>query len=196
MPAKLPVGRGADGPAARDAGGVLLEREQLLGAEGLVVDLRRGLDEVLQVGAGEEVAQRDELAVVLVLDVDDAPAVLAAAHLLAADDDVLLGPDDGEGDQGLHGAVHLPLLVVVLVVVVGEHAQVVELELLPYALLERLALLQRQRVGLCDHGHHVDHVGELLQDDDVDGFETVWGLAGMAAGRWRGSRLTHGRTAG
>lgn len=53
--------------AATDSS-VLLEGEQLLGAEGLVVDLRGRLDQVLQMGAGEEVAEIDELAVVLVLD--------------------------------------------------------------------------------------------------------------------------------
>lgn len=85
------------------ARGRLLEREQLLGAERLVVDLRRRLDEVLQVGAGQEVAQRDELAVRLVLDVDDAPPVLAAADLLAVDDNGLLRADDGEGNDVLGG---------------------------------------------------------------------------------------------
>ena len=46
----------------------LLEGKQLLGAERLVVDLCGRLDQVLQVGAGEEVAEVDEFAVVLVLD--------------------------------------------------------------------------------------------------------------------------------
>ncbi|MDA4132869.1 MAG: hypothetical protein OK454_07070 [Thaumarchaeota archaeon] len=52
-------------------------------------------------GAQEEVPQVDELAVVLILDVDDAPPVLAAADLLTVDDDGLLGADDGEGDKTL-----------------------------------------------------------------------------------------------
>ena len=46
----------------------LLEGKQLLGAERLVMDLCGRLDQVLQVGAGEEVAEVDEFAVVLVLD--------------------------------------------------------------------------------------------------------------------------------
>ena len=46
----------------------LLESKQLLGTEGLVVDLGSGLDEILEVGAEEEVTEVDELAVVLVLD--------------------------------------------------------------------------------------------------------------------------------
>lgn len=46
----------------------LLEGKQLLGAERLVVDLCGRLDQVLQVGAGKEVAEVDEFAVVLVLD--------------------------------------------------------------------------------------------------------------------------------
>ena len=49
-------------------GRALLECKQLLGTEGLVVDLGRGLDQILQVRAGKEVAEIDELAVVLVLD--------------------------------------------------------------------------------------------------------------------------------
>lgn len=83
--------------------GALLQREQLLGAERLVVDLRRRLDEVLQVRAGQKVAQVDELAVPLVFHVDGAPAVLAAADGFAGDVDVALGADDGEGDDGLGG---------------------------------------------------------------------------------------------
>jgi hypothetical protein len=46
----------------------LLEGKQLLGAEGLIVDLCGGLDEVLQVGAGKEVAEVYEFTVSLVLD--------------------------------------------------------------------------------------------------------------------------------
>jgi hypothetical protein len=65
------------------------------------VDLGRRLDEVLEVRAEEEVPEVDEFAVVFVLDVDDAPPVLAAPDLLAIDNDGLLGADDGEGDQVL-----------------------------------------------------------------------------------------------
>jgi len=49
-------------------GRALLEGEQLLGTERLVVNLRGRLDKVLQVCAGEEVAEVDEFAVGLVLD--------------------------------------------------------------------------------------------------------------------------------
>lgn len=79
----------------------LLQRQQLLRAEALVVDLAGGLDQVLQVGAGEEVAQVDELAVPLVLDVDGAPAVLARGDGLAVEGEAVLGADDCEGDDGL-----------------------------------------------------------------------------------------------
>jgi hypothetical protein len=49
----------------------------------------------------KEVAKVVELAVLLVFDVDDSPAVLAATNRLAIDDDVALGADDGEGDHVL-----------------------------------------------------------------------------------------------
>lgn len=69
VPAKLTVGRGRNGArGVATNGGALLEGKQLLGAERLVVDLCGGFNEVLQVGAGEEVTEVDEFAVGLVLD--------------------------------------------------------------------------------------------------------------------------------
>lgn len=52
-------------------------------------------------GAGQKVPQINEFAVVLVLDVDDTPAVLTAANLLAVDDNVLLAPDNSKGNDVL-----------------------------------------------------------------------------------------------
>lgn len=48
--------------------GALLKCEQLFGTERFIVDLRSGLNEVLEVSAGQEVTEVDEFAVVLVLD--------------------------------------------------------------------------------------------------------------------------------
>lgn len=87
---------------------VLLECEQLLRTEGLVVDVRSRLDEVLQVGPiyfkkfsqgnprahkeidrpGQEVPEVNELAVALVFDIDDTPAVLAPTDSLPIDDHI------------------------------------------------------------------------------------------------------------
>ena len=140
------------------------------------MNLTRRLDQILQMGARQKIPQADELAVVLVLDVDHAPAVLAPAHRAAVDDDGFLGADDGEGDQVFDGLGELALFVVVLVRVVGEHAQVVEGEFFFDAVFEGLALFQREGVGLGDYGDDVDDVGELFEDDDVDGFEAEgWG---------------------
>ena len=70
VPAELAVRRWRDGAGVAANSRALLERKQLLGAERLVVDLSSGFDKVLQVGAGEEVAEVHKLAVVLVLDCD------------------------------------------------------------------------------------------------------------------------------
>jgi hypothetical protein len=83
-------------------GAALLQSQKLFGTESLIVDLAGGLNQVLQVGAGQEVAQVDKLAVVLILHVDNTPAVLAAANLLAVDDDSLLTTDNGEGNDILY----------------------------------------------------------------------------------------------
>src|SRR4051812_36550508 len=71
--AQLTISSRTDWPAASmsTSCAALLECQQLLGTERLVVDLGRGLDQVLKVGAGEEVPEVDEFAVVLILDVDD-----------------------------------------------------------------------------------------------------------------------------
>lgn len=45
-----------------------LEGKQLLGTEGFVVNLGCGLNQILQMGAREEVAEVNKFAVVLVLD--------------------------------------------------------------------------------------------------------------------------------
>lgn len=82
-------------------GRALLERKKLLGTEGFVVDLGGGVDQVLKVGAGEKVAEVDEFAVLLVLDVDRSPSVLAATDGLAVHVDVALTSDNGKGDDGL-----------------------------------------------------------------------------------------------
>ena len=156
----------------------LLQGEKLLGTESLVVGLRGGLNEILEMGAEEEVAQVNEFAVSLVLDVNDTPAVLATANLLAVDNDRLLRADDGEGYKALRKlvlvipitaafflentyldlAVQGALLVVKLLVIIREHLEVVESKLLLDALLELLALLDSQGVSLGNDGDNVDDI--------------------------------------
>lgn len=63
------------------------------------MDLASRFDEILEMGAGKEVPQIHELAVVLILDVDNTPAVLAATDLLAINDDVLLTANNSEGNN-------------------------------------------------------------------------------------------------
>ena len=102
--AELPVGRGADGTASSTvaaSGTALLQSQQLLSTESLVVDLASGLNKILEVSAGEEVPQVDEFAMVLVLDVDHTPTVLATANLLAVNNNGFLATHHGEGDDVL-----------------------------------------------------------------------------------------------
>lgn len=65
----------------------LLQCQELLGAERLVVDLRCRLDQVLEMGTGEEVSKVDKFAVVLILNVDNSPSVLTTTDLLPSNDD-------------------------------------------------------------------------------------------------------------
>jgi hypothetical protein len=98
--AQLAVSGRADGSAASPTvSTALLQGQQLLGTEGLVMDLRGGLDKVLEVRSEKEVSEVDKFAVSLVLNVDDSPSVLAAADLLTIDDDRLLGTDNSERNK-------------------------------------------------------------------------------------------------
>lgn len=107
--AQLSVRGRADWPAAAVAlCASLLQCKQLLGTEGLVVDLGRRFDQVLEVCSQEEVPQVDKFAVVLVFNVDDTPSVLATSDLVTVYDDGLLGSHNGEGNQVLW--MHVSLL--------------------------------------------------------------------------------------
>ena len=63
-----------------------------------------------------------------ILDVDDAPSVLAASNRSSSHDDVLLRADDSERNEVFDFAVSCALLTVLLVVVVGVHAEIMESE--------------------------------------------------------------------
>lgn len=78
--------------------------------------------------------------------IDNTPSVLSSAHLLALNDNGLLGAHDGERNDVLDLGVERALLLVELIVVVGVHLQVVEGELLLNSLLECGALLHGQGV--------------------------------------------------
>lgn len=79
------------------------------------------------------------------------------------------------GSTNLDLTVQRTLLVIELLVVVREHLEVVERELLLDTLLERLALLDGQSIGLGNYRHNIDHVGQLLQNNDINGLQRVAG---------------------
>lgn len=139
------------------------------------MDLARCFDEVLQVGSGEEVSEVDKFAMILVFDVDDTPTVLTATDLLAINNNRFLTSNNGKGDDVLDGRVGSTFLVIELIVVVWIHPNAVEGELLLYSFFEFTTFLQGQGVGLCDNWHHVDYIGQLLQDNNIDGLERVAG---------------------
>lgn len=85
----------------------------------------------------------------------------------------MLRTDNSEGNDRLDLSVHSGLLRVVLLVLVRVHPDVVEGELLLDAVLELLALLESERIGLGDDWHNVDGLAQLLEDDNVDGLEAV-----------------------
>ena len=162
MPAQLAIRRWANRPAPLPGSTVLLERHKLLGTECLIVDLARSLNQILQVGTSQEVPQRNKFAMVLILDVDHSPAILPTSNRAPAYDDVVLGTDHGEGDQVFDIGVESALFFILLVIVVGVHAQIMEDEFFLNPLFEGHAFLECQGVRFGDNGDDVDDVGEFL----------------------------------
>ncbi len=119
----------------------------------------------------EEGAQLDEVAVALVLDVHQAPGVLAAANAPPAAGHVDAGgaADDGKRDR----LANLPVLDAVQLVLVAvalgdlEDGDAVLLELLQDLLLQGGHLQGGQGIGLGDYGHDVDLAGEALHELNV-----------------------------
>lgn len=64
-------------------------------------------------------------------------------------------------------------LLVKLFIIVGVHLEVVEGKLLLDTLLESLALLGGQGIGLGNDGNDVDNIRQLLQDDNINGLQGV-----------------------
>lgn len=137
------------------------------------MSLAGGFNQILEMGTGQEVSEVDEFAVILILHIDDAPSILATADLLATNDNGFFRAHDGKWDNVLDLGVDCTLLVIKLIVVIREHLEVVEYEFLPDSLLEDATLLESERVRLGDDRHHIDDIRQLLQDDDIDGFESV-----------------------
>jgi len=95
------------------------------------VDLSRSLDQVLQVSPGQEIAQRHELAMCLVLDIYHTPAVFPTAHGLPADDHITLRANYGEWDHVPDALVELHLLFIILICIKRIEADTVVEELCP-----------------------------------------------------------------
>jgi hypothetical protein len=86
---------------------------------------------------------------------------------------ILVTSQDG---TNLDLRVECDFLRIMLLILIRIGAQVMERELLLYALLERLTLLQSERVALSNDRYHVDKFAELLENHNINR------LQGMAAG--------------
>lgn len=100
----LQLGEGVD---LSEDGVILLvaHGDQLLRTVVLVVDVVGELAELLHVGADQHLTELDEVAVVLVVDLNDTPWVLASTDMATISSlDNLVRSDNGEGDLALFGS--------------------------------------------------------------------------------------------
>ena len=123
------------------------------------------------------------------LTIDDTPLVLATTDVPAINNNSPLGANNGERQKFLsqislgrithlcnaylNGLFRGHFLVVVLLIVVRVHAQVVELELLLYPVLELSTLFQGQAVALRDNRDDIHKLAKFLENNNVDGLQSV-----------------------
>jgi len=139
------------------------------------MDLRRSFNQVLQVRPGQEVAQIDEFAMLLVFNIDDPPLILSPTDALPIDYDRAFGSDNCERDHRPDLGVNLNLLIIRLLGVEGVQTDVVVNELGANLLFEREPLFHRQAVRLGNDRHHVHNLAQLLQHDDVNRAQRMTG---------------------
>lgn len=72
-------------------------------------------------------------------------------------------------DLGVDGT----LLIIELVIIVRVHLQVVEGEFFLDALFERQALIKSEGIGLGNNWNDIDDIGQLLEDNNIDGLKAV-----------------------
>lgn len=94
-------------------GASLLECKEFFTAVALVVKLTGRFDQILQVGTCQKVTQVDEFAVVLILNVDYAPSVLATANLLAVDIHCSFTATNGKRNNRLRACQPIQLLQII-----------------------------------------------------------------------------------
>jgi len=124
---------------------------------------------------GQEVAQVHELAMLLILDVDDTPPVFATTDALPIDHDCAFRANNREGNHRPDLGVNLNLLIVCLLGVEGVQTDVVVNKFGANLLLERKPLFHRQAVRLCNDWNHIHDLAQLLQHDDVNRAQRVSG---------------------
>jgi len=137
------------------------------------MDLRRRLDEVLQVCPGQEVAEIYKFAMLLILNIDHSPLIFPPAHAFTIKDDRALGTNHRKGDHRPDLSINLNFLIVRLLGVEGVQADVVVNELGTNLLLEREPLFHRQAVRFRNDRHHVHDLAQFLQHDNVNRTQRV-----------------------
>lgn len=123
-------------------------------------------------GSEKEIAESDKVAVIRVLNVDDAPPILTASYYLAVHIDVALRSDNCERDQVVDGRIEIALFVIIFALVVWKHAQAVEGEFFLDARFKGLTLFKGHAVGFGDHGNDVYYIAKFFENDDVNRLET------------------------
>jgi len=111
----------------------------------------------------------DEFTVVLILHVDDTPAILATPHWFSIDNDRTVRADDSEGNHAHDVLIQLNFFVIVLFGVKGIEADIMILEVGTNFSFKYLSLVEGQAIGFGDDGDDIDYLGEFLHDDNVDG---------------------------
>ncbi len=142
---------------------------ELLGTVVLVEEVVSNLLQVSQMAVEKGGADGEEVRVARVVDLDDAPGVLASSDLAATDLNDILGSDDGERHEATELGILLDGVLVILLDVVGEvvDRDAVVLDVLHDELLGLGELGRSEGISTADNWDDVHARRQALHELDV-----------------------------
>ena len=148
---------------------------KLLGTVVFIEEVVSDLLQICQMAVEQRRSDRQEVGMARVVNLDNAPGVLASPDLAATNFDDILGTDDGKRHETTEFGILLDGVLIVLLDIVGEvvYGDSVMLNIFHDQLLRLGQFGGRKGIGTSNHGDDVDAGRKALHQLDIEFAETI-----------------------